>query len=331
MKLFVSYMKEKGKWIALYVICVGLMSAILFFNKISINEICYGILICVFCLCFLFVTDGYAYVRKYRKLETLKQHMDVLPEVLEAPENMLEAEYQDFVCGIWEEKINQQNEMLGKAKEQKEYYSMWVHQIKTPIAALRLLLQEKSEEINTSEEQDELFRIEQYVEMALQYIRLDSESTDFVIKKVDIDGVIKEVVHKYARLFIRKKVKLQYNEIHTEVLTDEKWLAFVIEQLLSNAIKYAAGGTVIISMSDEKELIIEDTGIGINAEDLPRVFEKGYTGYNGHVNKHSTGIGLYLCYKIMKKLSHGIRIESEVGKGTKVFLSFPNELDMVND
>lgn len=331
MKLFVSYMKEKGKWIALYVICVGLMSAILFFNKISINEICYGILICVFCLCFLFVTDGYAYVRKYRKLETLKQHMDVLPEVLEAPENMLEAEYQDFVCGIWEEKINQQNEMLGKAKEQKEYYSMWVHQIKTPIAALRLLLQEKSEEINTSEEQDELFRIEQYVEMALQYIRLDSESTDFVIKKVDIDGVIKEVVHKYARLFIRKKVKLQYNEIHTEVLTDEKWLAFVIEQLLSNAIKYAAGGTVIISMNDEKELIIEDTGIGINAEDLPRVFEKGYTGYNGHVNKHSTGIGLYLCYKIMKKLSHGIRIESEVGKGTKVFLSFPNELDMVND
>ena len=331
MKLFVSYMKEKGKWIALYVICVGLMSAILFFNKISINEICYGILICVFCLCFLFVTDGYAYVRKYRKLETLKQHMDVLPEVLEAPENMLEAEYQDFVCGIWEEKINQQNEMLGKAKEQKEYYSMWVHQIKTPIAALRLLLQEKSEEINTSEEQDELFRIEQYVEMALQYIRLDSESTDFVIKKVDIDGVIKEVVHKYARLFIRKKVKLQYNEIHTEVLTDEKWLAFVIEQLLSNAIKYAAGGTVIISMSDEKELIIEDTGIGINAEDLPRVFEKGYTGYNGHVNKHSTGIGLYLCYKIMKKLSHGIRIESEVGKGTKVFLVFPNELDMVND
>lgn len=324
-------MKEKGKWIALYVICVGLMSAILFFNKISINEICYGILICVFCLCFLFVTDGYAYVRKYRKLETLKQHMDVLPEVLEAPENMLEAEYQDFVCGIWEEKINQQNEMLGKAKEQKEYYSMWVHQIKTPIAALRLLLQEKSEEINTSEEQDELFRIEQYVEMALQYIRLDSESTDFVIKKVDIDGVIKEVVHKYARLFIRKKVKLQYNEIHTEVLTDEKWLAFVIEQLLSNAIKYAAGGTVIISMSDEKELIIEDTGIGINAEDLPRVFEKGYTGYNGHVNKHSTGIGLYLCYKIMKKLSHGIRIESEVGKGTKVFLVFPNELDMVND
>lgn len=331
MKLFVSYMREKGKWVALYIICIGLMSAILLFNKISISEVCYGILICVFCLMFLFAIDGYAYTKKYQRLEAAKQHIDVLPETLEAPDGMLEAEYQDLVQNLWDEKIKQQNEMLGKAKEQKEYYSMWVHQIKTPIAALRLLLQEKSEEINTSEEQDELFRIEQYVEMALQYIRLDSESTDFVIKKVDIDGVIKEVVHKYARLFIRKKVKLQYNEIHTEVLTDEKWLAFVIEQLLSNAIKYAAGGTVIISMNDEKELIIEDTGIGINAEDLPRVFEKGYTGYNGHVNKHSTGIGLYLCHKIMKKLSHGIRIESEVGKGTKVFLIFPSELDMVND
>lgn len=331
MKLLISYFKEKAKWIFLYAICVGLMSAILYFNEISIEEIFYGILICVFCLLFLFVTDFLGFLRKIKHLEKSKQYIDVLPETLEAPGTLLEAQYQDVIRCLWEEKAEQQNEMIGKSRELKEYFSMWVHQIKTPIAAMRLLLQEKSEEINTAEEQDELFRIEQYVEMALQYMRLDSESTDFLIKKVDIDSVIKEVVHKYARLFIRKKVKLQYSEIHTEVLTDEKWLAFVIEQLLSNAIKYAAGKTVSIYMQGERELVIEDTGIGISAEDLPRVFEKGYTGYNGHVNRHSTGIGLYLCYRITAKLSLKMRIESEVGKGTKVFLTFPQEQDMIND
>ena len=331
MRLLISYLNEKAKWILLYVICVGLMSAILYFNEIPTAEIVYGILICCFCLLFLFVTDFIGTQRKSKHLEKSKQYIGILPETLEAPNTLLEAQYQDVICRLWEEKVKQHNEMIGKSRELKEYFSMWVHQIKTPIAAMRLLLQEKSEEINTAEEQDELFRIEQYVEMALQYMRLDSESTDFLIKTVDIDVVIKEVVHKYARLFIRKKVKLQYSEIHREVLTDEKWLAFVIEQLLSNAIKYSAGGMVSIYMQGEQELVIEDTGIGIGAEDLPRVFEKGYTGYNGHVNRHSTGIGLYLCHMITAKLSLKMRIESEVGKGTKVFLTFPKEQDMIKE
>ena len=205
----------------------------------------------------------------------------------------------------------------------REYYTMWVHQIKTPIAALRLLLQEKASEVDTQEEQDELFRIEQYVEMALQYMRLDSESTDFVIKRVELDEVLKEAIHKYARLFIRKKVKLQYDKVNVQVLSDKKWLGFVVEQILSNAIKYAKGGCVSIYMQGERTLIIEDNGIGIRAEDLPRVMEKGYTGYNGHNHKHSTGIGLYLCNRIMMKMNHRIRIESEEGKGTRVVLSFP--------
>ncbi len=328
MKLIHSYLKERMKWVVLYAICTLLMSAILYFNHIPMQEIGYGILICGCCLLFLFVADIFSYVTKYRRLEHLKQHIEILSDMLEEPENVTEFQYQEFIRGISEEKIKQQNETAGKAKEQQEYYTMWVHQIKTPIAALRLLLQEKSGEMDTAEELDELFRIEQYVEMALQYMRLDSESTDFLIKKVDIDAIIKEVVHKYARLFIRKKVKLQYNEIHTEVLTDEKWLSFVIEQLLSNAIKYSAGGTVSIYMPSAYELVIEDNGIGISPEDLPRVFEKGYTGYNGHVNKRSTGIGLYLCSRITKKLSHGMRIESEIGKGTKVYVNFPMEREI---
>ena len=172
---------------------------------------------------------------------------------------------------------------------------------------------------------EELFSIEQYVEMALQFTRISAKTTDFVIGEVALDKVVREAIHKYARLFVRKKIKLELSPIDAQVLTDEKWLEFVIEQILSNAIKYTAGGTISVYLEEEseqetKELVIEDTGIGIAPEDLPRIFEKGYTGYNGHADKHSTGIGLYLCRKIMRKLSHEITIESEIGVGTKVHL-----------
>lgn len=194
---------------------------------------------------------------------------------------------------------------------------MWVHQIKTPIAAMRLLLQAEDTPQNR-EMAEELFQIEQYVEMALHYTRLDSESSDFLIQWYELDGIVREAVRKYARVFIRKKINLNYQPLKVQVLTDEKWLEFVIEQILSNAVKYTQKGTVSIYMEDERTIVIEDTGIGIRPEDLPRVCEKGYTGYNGHTDKRSTGIGLYLCKRILKKLSHSIEIDSELGKGTRV-------------
>ena len=213
-------------------------------------------------------------------------------------------------------------EIEKKSNEWKEYYTMWVHQIKTPISALRLLLQEKNKEQDLAEEMDELFQIEQYVEMVLQYMRLDSESTDFVLRKIDLDSVIREAVHKYARLFIRRKIQLKYSAVQMEAVTDEKWICFVIGQILSNAIKYTPSGSVVIYREREGVLAIRDTGIGIRAEDLPRVFEKGYTGYNGHTDKCATGIGLYLCKRILERLSHRIWIESEEGKGTVVRIEF---------
>ena len=154
--------------------------------------------------------------------------------------------------------------------------------------------------------------------MALHYSRLDSDTTDFVIRKTSLDEIVREAVRKYAKLFIRKKIRLDYQPLNIEVLTDEKWLEFVVEQILSNAVKYTPKGTVSIYMENEDTLIIEDTGIGIRAEDLPRVCERGYTGYNGHSDKRSTGIGLYLCRRVLEQMSHSIEIESEMGKGTRV-------------
>lgn len=173
-----------------------------------------------------------------------------------------------------------------------------------------------------------LFRIEEYVSMALQYQRVSSTENDFVLEKVSVDGVIRDTIKKYAKIMIRKHIGIDYSGTGQEVYTDGKWLAFMLEQILSNAIKYTPHGVVTIETAEEKDrffITIKDTGIGIKAEDLPRVFEKGYTGYNGHADKKATGIGLYLCRQMADKLGHTIRMESEIGKGTKVWIGF--ELD----
>ena len=171
----------------------------------------------------------------------------------------------------------------------------------------------------------ELFRIEQYVEMALCYVRLGEGSSDLVIQEYDLDDIIRKAVRKFAGQFIRRKIRLVYNGTDVRVLTDEKWLLFIIEQLLSNAVKYTPeGGTVTITVDDKKQLVVTDTGIGISKEDLPRIFEKGYTGYNGRLDKKSTGIGLYLCRTAADKLGHRLLAQSEPGKGSRFIV----DLDM---
>lgn len=242
-----------------------------------------------------------------------------------------------------------------------------MHQIKTPISAMKLLLEAEREELgqlicddeqsqchigdmtggnigaaglnaalkqqavltelsdNVASFEDELFRIEEYVSMALQYQRVSSTENDFVLEKVSVDGVIRDTIKKYAKIMIRRHIGINYSGTGQEIYTDGKWLAFMLEQILSNAIKYTPHGVVTIETAEEKDrffITIKDTGIGIKAEDLPRVFEKGYTGYNGHADKKATGIGLYLCRQMADKLGHTIRMESEIGKGTKVWIGF---------
>ncbi len=228
-----------------------------------------------------------------------------------------------------------------RQSQMRDYYSMWVHQIKTPISAMKLLLEAEREELgqlmcddeqsqcllsdNMDSFEDELFRIEEYVSMALQYQRVSSTENDFVLEKVSVDGVIRDTIKKYAKIMIRRHIGMNYSGTAQEVYTDGKWLAFMLEQILSNAIKYTPQGVVTIETAEEKYrffITIKDTGIGIKAEDLPRVFEKGYTGYNGHADKKATGIGLYLCRQMADKLGHTIRMESEIGKGTKVWIGF---------
>ena len=297
MRFVKNYLKENLKWLLLVLACFGILCFVIGFEQMPLAQWGYAAFLCFFLFLLVVIIDFTRRYLHHKKLEKQTSEIAVTMDKLSLPRGQM---------------------------EQAEYFTMWVHQIKTPIAALRLLLAEEEDE-RSQEMWEELFSIEQYVEMALQFSRLSAKSTDFVIGEVSLDKVVREAIHKYARLFVRKKIKLELTSIDTQILTDEKWLEFVIEQILSNAIKYTAGGTISVYLKEEseqetKELVIEDTGIGIAPEDLPRIFEKGYTGYNGHADKRSTGIGLYLCRKIMRKLSHEITIESEIGVGTKVHL-----------
>ena len=237
----------------------------------------------------------------------------------------IEKLYQEMVAAAEREKRRTISEYDEKKRDMADHYTMWTHQIKTPIAAQRLLLQNEKRPL------EELFKIEQYAEMALHYARLDSLSSDLLFQTQNIYGIIKQAVKKYSILFIGSGLSFEMEEFAVRAITDEKWLSFVIEQVLSNALKYTPHGKIHIYGLDRqgKEtngqafyVVIEDTGIGIRQEDLPRIFERGFTGYNGRLDKKSTGIGLYLCKQILDKLSHTIQVESRMGEGTKVILGF---------
>lgn len=213
--------------------------------------------------------------------------------------------------------------MNMKYSDMVDYYTMWVHQIKTPIASMHLILQKEDSE-DSRRLRAELFRVEQYVQMVLCFLRLDSDFTDYVIKEYRVDDIIRPAVRRLAPQFIMKKLSLEYEQTDEVALTDEKWLSFVVEQVLSNAVKYTSAGSISIKCDGDR-LVISDTGIGIAAEDLPRIFDKGYTGFNGRADRKASGIGLYLCRRICDNLRHSIKVESAPGHGTTIIIGLERD------
>ena len=199
-----------------------------------------------------------------------------------------------------------------------EYYTVWAHQIKTPIAAMRLML--RGEDSPAARQLSaELSRVEQYVEMVMTYLRLQDGVSDYVFRTWRLDPLIRQSVKRFSAEFIGRKIRLDYRPIELTLVTDEKWLSFVLEQLLSNALKYTPAGSIRIDLAPPRTLRITDTGIGIAPEDLPRIFE------NGRADRKASGIGLYLCRRICSNLGIGLRAESAVGRGTTVLLDLPED------
>lgn len=318
-----NYIQSKWKAVLLFALFVGVFCLVAYLYRMPLDALVYA---CALCLFFAVVFMIYSYCR-YRQrtaaLADIRARIEFGPEELPAPANGVEAEYQAIIGCLYQKTAAAISQRDRDMTDMLEYYTLWAHQIKTPIAAMGLLLQSETDCPSKDALQMELFKIEQYVEMVLQYLRLGEGSSDFLLGRVQVDKVVRESIKKYSALFIKRRISLDYKETGAVAMSDEKWLAFIIEQVLSNALKYTPPeGRISIYMDPDCEntLVIEDTGIGIQAEDLPRVFDKGYTGYNGRNDKKSTGIGLYLCSRIAGRLGHDLTIFSQVGKGTRVKL-----------
>ncbi len=292
---------------------------------INISPSLYGAFLSLFITFLWCILDFYKFIRKIRQVEEARLNFKIALSPLPEADHLIEELYKNFIEDLYEDRLEIISETEKEKSNREDYYTLWVHQIKTPIAALGLLLRSDHVEENTFFMEQELFKIEQYAEMVLQYIRLESLSFDLILKEYAIYEIIKQSVKKYAYSFIGKKLSLNLEEFKLKAVTDEKWLSFILEQLLSNCIKYTAEGEIKIGLAadNSRTVIISDTGIGIKPEDLSRIFDRGFTGYNGRMDKTSTGIGLYLCEKVAYKLSIELSVSSKVNEGTTYRIYFP--------
>ena len=308
----------------LFFLFSAIFAGIFYLYDLETEAVAYGACICGAAAAVILGLHFFFFYREHKERMRLLAGIELTYAELPRAKTLLEADYQQMIEELGRISAGYLTDWKRERKDSLDYYTVWVHQIKTPIAVMRMFLQEE----DTKEHREllaELFRIEQYVEMALTYIRLGSTEHDLVFQKCELDGIIRQAVRKYAPQFIRRKIKLIYEPVQVQVLTDEKWLLFILEQILSNAVKYTPEGSVAIRVTEDKKLTVTDTGIGIAPEDLPRIFEKGFTGYNGREDKKATGLGLNLCRQAAEKLGIRIMAESEPGKGSTFILDLMEE------
>lgn len=348
-RIFLDYLHSKRRGLMLFVLCMlTFFACCLLYQLENIGKLLYAFYLWAFiALCFG-VYDFNRYAKRFKALEEAGFNIENILDLLPAPDDAMAMQYRQIITRLYDERRKLLSHAHFRDSDMNDYYTMWAHQIKVPIAAMGMLLQNAEirgeaclDEVDSTIDKgtyqamsssetnrllsEELFRIEQYVEMVLYYQRLDSINSDFLFKTYDLYAIVKEAVKKQRMFFINKKLSLNFEPFSFRVVTDEKWLQFAIGQILFNALKYTAQGSITIRLEKTEQqarLVIEDTGIGIRPEDLPRIFERGFTGYNGRLDKKSTGIGLYLCKKILEKLSHSIEVTSRIREGTQVAIGF---------
>lgn len=352
-RLWAQYIGENRTIILLYFMTVLLFTAVCsLYHMEHLEKLLYAAMLTFVLWLGAGIVQGIRYVRKNRALAEAARELErsgelhlegifesgVRPDSEERPET-LEERLLQLLEMLEEARSREQSDREERAADRMDYFLMWAHQIKTPIAALKLLLEESGDCRNNFRMREELFKIEQYAEMALTIQRLDSMAGDLVLQEYELAPLLRQAVRKYSILFINKGLQVEVSEDECRVLTDEKWFSFCLEQLLSNAVKYTEKGRITLRIAagenpagapakegeraDCAVLYLEDTGMGIRPEDLPRIFDRGFTGYNGRMDKRATGIGLYLCKRICRQLGISIRVESRLGEGTRVGLAIP--------
>ncbi len=317
MKLFWAYVKSILSGVLFFAGLFILLIISFSLYGLPLKALVYPVLLCSL-TGIVYLAYRYHLIRKsYKEICELKNAAAELIDKAPRPAIPFSEDYAEIIENLAEQKRRVLEDTQKETAELMDYYTLWVHQIKTPIASMKLRLQREDSELSRNL-LSELGRIERYVEMVLTYLRLEGPGSDYVFKDCDLDAIIKEAVKKFAGDFIMSRIRLNYEPVNRKVLTDEKWLSFVIEQVLSNALKYTNQGEISIYVEDPLTLCVKDTGIGISPEDLPRIFERNFTGVRGRTDKKASGIGLYLCSKISKNLNHGISAESEAGRGTTI-------------
>lgn len=319
--MLIKYLKDRKLIFIAILFWIAIFSGVFALCGIEFKYVWYPTVLGCMALVICLVVDFVCYYKKCRSLTMVENSIDVTLDNLPKTSNQIEEMYTELLKLLTNEKNEEINNILNSKKETMEYVTLWSHQIKTPITALQLLANDTDEEIRI-EILNRLFEIEQYQDMMLQYLRLEGGGSDYVLADYSVKDMVNQAVKYFARIFISKgiSVKIQVDESR-KVVTDEKWMVFVLKQLISNALKYTSKGEICISF-DNDELLIKDSGIGIAKEDLPRIFDRGYTGYNGRKDKKATGLGLYLTKQILDRLNHKIEIDSQIGVGTRVFIKF---------
>ena len=300
MKLFLDYMKSQSVILFGYLLVCIVFITISVLATIEIAYVFLGIEILGFILFIYLIVHWF----QYQKLSDVKDDNERL----------------------FNENKNLKSEMLNQKDDLNAYFLMWLHQIKTPMTVSKLLLEKPDETTNTKLKM-QLMYIEQYISMAMNYLKMIDHSTDMDITQVNLDDIIKNLLKKYSLLFIHNHISLEYQSNVTHVISDSQWLTILIEQILSNALKYTENGKISIQyLKDKHALEIRDTGIGIRSEDIPKIFDRGYSGFNGRMNEKSSGLGLYLAKKISERLNIQIEVESKLSQGSIFRLVFPTNL-----
>ena len=300
MKLFLDYMKSQSVILFGYLLVCIVFITIFVLATLEIEYVFLGIEILGFILIIYLIVHWF----QYQKLSDIKDENERLLN----------------------ENKNLKSEMLNQKDDLNAYFLMWLHQIKTPMTVSKLLLEKPDETTNTKLKL-QLMYIEQYINMATNYLKMIDYSTDMDIIQVNLDDIIKNLLRKYSLLFIHNHISLEYQSNLTYVVSDSQWLTILIEQILSNALKYTENGKIEIHyLEDKHALEIKDTGIGIRSEDIPKIFDRGYSGFNGRMNEKSSGLGLYLARKISERLNIQIEVESKLSKGSIFRLVFPINL-----
>jgi signal transduction histidine kinase len=338
---FIRYVMDKRYFLVFYIALMLFVSIIMFVSvnqQHAINNLLYTNLTCLFFVSIYLIVGYYYRSSYYRKLkELIANTQDDIATAMPEPQNYEQALSMDLLKKLYSEHSKQLQKLYDEKRDHQDFIMSWIHEVKLPIASSRLLMEHstgKSVDYMVDKLEDELNKIDNYVEQALYYSRIDTFSKDYFITETLLDQIIKESIKKYAKLFINKRIRFKMYEIPQFIQTDGKWLGFIIDQIIANALKYTGdGGEIAISFEEdpiEKRLLIQDSGIGIKPEDIQRVFEKGFTGTSGRSFTKSTGMGLYLAWQLAIKLSHRLSIQSEEGKYTRLIIHFPKIRNYLN-